>query len=216
MGEDQTTFEIFQRVGQTLIHIDNIVKEKNLLTDVGRTIISLNKAYDFKKIYIDEGGIGVGVFDYLLEGRDSQIEAENILTEHLKRIKAYLKPGTYYHSRHGIDTEDELVASIIIPVNNRPEFIGTAIESVQVQTIQQIEVIVVVNGGQDDPTVNEVQRYMPGGNKYDAGKPEVQLLIHDINNIGLCLNLGAKAARGKYYVQLDSDDRLKPDAVEKI
>jgi glycosyltransferase involved in cell wall biosynthesis len=40
--------------------------------------------------------------------------------------------------------------------------------------------------------------------------------VHDINNLGLCLNLGAKTARGKYYVQLDSDDRLKPEAVEKI
>jgi len=28
--------------------------------------------------------------------------------------------------------------------------------------------------------------------------------------------LGVNQARGKYYVQLDSDDRLKPDAVEKI
>ncbi len=38
----------------------------------------------------------------------------------------------------------------------------------------------------------------------------------DINNLGLCFNIGAKAARGQYYVQLDSDDRLKPNAVEKI
>ncbi len=28
--------------------------------------------------------------------------------------------------------------------------------------------------------------------------------------------MGIAAARGKYYVQLDSDDRLKPDAVEKL
>ena len=156
------------------------------------------------------------VFDYLLAGRESQIEAENVLTEHLNRIKAYLQPGSHYHSRPGIDAEHELVASVIIPVNNRPEFIGTAIKSVQAQTIQQIEVIVVVNGGPDDPTVKEVQRYMSGGEKYDPDKPAVQLLIHDINNLGLCLNLGAQAARGTYYVQLDSDDRLKPDAVEKI
>ncbi|MEJ2544645.1 MAG: glycosyltransferase family A protein, partial [Calditrichaceae bacterium] len=156
------------------------------------------------------------VFDYLLAGRDSQIEAENVLTEHLKRIGAYLKPGSNYHSRPDMDNDNELIASIIIPVNNRPEFIGTAIESVQAQTIKQIEVIVVVNGGLDDPTADEVKRYMPGGDKYDAGKPAVQLLVHDINNLGLCLNMGAKAAKGTYYVQLDSDDRLKPDAVEKI
>jgi glycosyltransferase involved in cell wall biosynthesis len=156
------------------------------------------------------------VFDYLLAGRESQIEAENVLTEHLKRINAYLKPGFNYYYRSETDVENELIASIIIPVYNRPDFIRTAIESVQAQTVQQIEVIVVVNGGPDDPTANEVRRYMPGGDKYNADKPTVQLLVHDINNLGLCLNLGAKTARGKYYVQLDSDDRLKPEAVEKI
>lgn len=156
------------------------------------------------------------VFDYLLAGRDSQIEAEKVLTDHLKRINAYLKPGAYYQPRLGIGEENSLIASVIIPVNNRPDFIGIAIESVQAQTIQQIEVIVIVNGGAVDPTVGEVRRYMTGGDKYNANKPDVQLLIHDINNLGLCLNLGAKAARGKYYVQLDSDDRLKNDAVEKI
>ena len=156
------------------------------------------------------------VFDYLLAGRDSQIEAESVLSDHLKRINAYLNPELYYHRRPKIDVENELLASVIIPVNNRPEFIGTAIESVQTQTVQQIEVIVVVNGGPDDPTADEVRRYMAGGDKYNANKPAVQLLVHDINNLGLCLNLGAKAALGKYYVQLDSDDRLKPNAVEKI
>ena len=57
---------------------------------------------------------------------------------------------------------------------------------------------------------------MKGGELYDASKPEIRLIVIDINNIGLCLNIGAKNARGKYYMQLDSDDRLKPDAVEKV
>ena len=65
-------------------------------------------------------------------------------------------------------------------------------------------------------TIPVVQDYIDGGSKFDSTKPEVRLLITDINNIGYCLNLGAQHANGKYYVQLDSDDRLKPDAVEKI
>ncbi|MCK4689679.1 MAG: glycosyltransferase, partial [Candidatus Marinimicrobia bacterium] len=55
-----------------------------------------------------------------------------------------------------------------------------------------------------------------GGTKYDQTKPPVTLIVTDINNIGLSLDLGIKKAKGKYYVQLDSDDRLKSDAVEKI
>jgi len=156
------------------------------------------------------------VFDYLMAGKDSQIEAEEVLKSHLKRIGAYLEPGTHYGKRPDADEKASLKASVIIPVNNRPEFIGTAIESVQAQTISAVEIIVVVNGGKNDLTIDEVKRYQPGGDKYTAGKPEVQLLVYEINNLGLCLNMGARHARGMYYVQLDSDDRLKPDAVEKI
>ncbi|WP_167608690.1 glycosyltransferase family 2 protein [Maribellus sediminis] len=156
------------------------------------------------------------VFDYLLASKDSQLEAENILSGHLKRIGAYLEAGAHYTERPKAGSEATLKASVIIPVNNRPEFICDAIESVQAQTVKEVEVIVVVNGGENDPTVESVKAYQPGGEKYDAAKPEVRLLIHDMNNLGLCFNSGARIARGEYYVQLDSDDRLTPDAVEKV
>ena len=156
------------------------------------------------------------VFDYLLASKESQFEAEQILTGHLKRINAYLAPGTFYNDRPKAAPEATLKASVIIPVNNRPEFICDAIESVQAQTVKEVEVIVVVNGGEDDPTAEAVRKYMSGGEKFDAGKPEVRLLVHDMNNLGLCFNSGANIAKGEYYVQLDSDDRLTPDAVEKI
>lgn len=160
------------------------------------------------------------VFDYLISGKAIQLEMEQAVTEHLKRIGAYLSPGVNYHRVGYTPAEEEqfakCIASVVIPVFNRKEFIGTAIESVQAQTVKNIEVIVVVNGGPDDPTINGVEPYLPGGAKYDPGKPSVKLIVEDINNIGYCLNKGLREARGKYYVQLDSDDRLKPDAVEQI
>jgi glycosyltransferase involved in cell wall biosynthesis len=156
------------------------------------------------------------VFDYLLASKESQLEAEEILTAHLKRIGAYLEPGTHYSPRPNASEKASLKASVIIPVNNRPVFICDAIESVQAQTIKEVEIIVVVNGGDEDPTVKSVKKYLPGGENYDASKPEVRLLIHDLNNLGLCFNSAANIARGEYYVQLDSDDQLIPDAVEKI
>jgi glycosyltransferase involved in cell wall biosynthesis len=156
------------------------------------------------------------VFDYLLSGKDMQMEAEEILSGHLLRIGAYLKPGDFYRNRPVPKKKYPLKASIIIPVYNRPEFIIHAIKSVQRQTIQDIEIIVVVNGGSDDPTIPAVENFMRGGAFFDLKKPEVRLLVTDINNIGFCLNLGAQAAKGEYYIQLDSDDRLKPDAVKKI
>ncbi len=156
------------------------------------------------------------VFDYLLASKESQLELEHIVTDHLKRIGSYLAPGANYSTVPYAKKQYDLTASVIIPVNNRPEFIGAAIESILAQTVQDIEVIVVVNGGETDPTIPAVQEYLPGGNKYDAAKPAVQLVVLDINNIGLCLNAGLKRAKGKFYVQLDSDDQLIEDAVEKV
>jgi len=160
------------------------------------------------------------VFDYLLSGREMQLEMEDALTQHLKRIGAYLPPGTNYHRVQYTAEEnrqfEQCIASVVIPVFNRKEFIGNAIESVQAQTVSNVEVIVVVNGGPDDPTIDGVKPYLPGGDKYDPDKPPVTLVVEDINNIGYCLNRGIQQARGKYYVQLDSDDRLKSNAVEKL
>ena len=160
------------------------------------------------------------VFDYLLADRAVQLEMECALTEHLKRTGAYLAPRAYVrpvkYSAEELRRFRECIASVVIPVNNRPQFIGHAIESALRQTVRNLEVIVVVNGGDDDPTGNAVCRYMKGGDRYDPDAPPVRLIALDINNLGLCLNTGLSEARGKYYVQLDSDDRLKPDAVERL
>jgi len=183
-------------------------------------IVLISNRYN-GSLYSVEAQAGVhNVFDYLMASKQTQLEMEDAVTEHLKRIGAYLAPGANHHKVTYTPEEEakfkECIATVVIPVNNRPEFIGTAIESVQNQTIKNIEVIVVVNGGPQDPTNKVVKQYVKGGSKYDPSKPTVKLITLDINNIGLCLNMGINEASGKYYVQLDSDDRLKPNAVEKI
>lgn len=163
---------------------------------------------------------GHNVFDYLLASKDTQLEMEQALSEHLKQIGAYLPPDfNYYTIEYTADEQrqfEKCVASIVIPVFNRKDFIGTAIESVQAQTVPNIEILIMVNGGPNDPTIEGVKPYLPGGEKYDPAKPTVRLFVEDINNLGFCFNKGLRHAKGKYYVQLDSDDRLKANAVEKI
>lgn len=68
MGEDECTFEIIEKAGKDkFLHVENIVFKKVYLTEVTKKIIELERIYCFKSIYIDDGGIGVGVFDYLLD-----------------------------------------------------------------------------------------------------------------------------------------------------
>ncbi|MBN1901970.1 glycosyltransferase [Candidatus Sumerlaeota bacterium] len=160
------------------------------------------------------------VFYYLKAGKKNQLELEQACTEHLKRIGAYLAPGQNYHRVKYTPAEEKAfkcLFTVVIPVFNRPDFIATAIQSVQAQTLgKKVEVIVACNGGENDPTCDAVRSYMKGGKNYDPAKPNVDLIVTDINNIGLCLNLGLQKAKGKFYLQLDSDDQLTPDAAEKV
>lgn len=189
------------------------------MTERGRPAHIANR-YAGALYTVAAAGQAHNVFAYLLASKDTQLEMERACTEHLKRIGAYLKPGAHVRPVRYTKEEErhfaDCIASVVTPVNNRPGFIGRAIESVQAQTVRQVEMVVVVNGGAGDATADAVRRYMPGGDRYDAGQPAVRLIVVDVNNLGLCLNAGLAAARGKYYVQLDSDDRLKPDAVEKL
>lgn len=160
------------------------------------------------------------VFAYLRAVRSAQLEMEQACTAHLRRTGAYLAPGAHLRPVTYTAAEQQrftdCLASVVIPVHCRPGFIHRAIESVHAQTQPRVEVIVAVNGGPDDPTAAQVRRYLPGGDRHRPDAPPVRLLVLDVNNIGLCLNAGLAAARGKYYVQLDSDDRLKPDAVARL
>ena len=71
MGEDETVLFSLQRSNKKkLTQVDMQITTKTLLTDTVRLIKSKDLQYNYKKIYIDDGGMGVGVFDPLLE--DSQ------------------------------------------------------------------------------------------------------------------------------------------------
>lgn len=73
MGDDPCQFEIVQRKDEKrYIHVASIMMKKVLLNEVTQKILTLHALYNFKKIYIDDGGIGVGVFDYLLTDESIQ------------------------------------------------------------------------------------------------------------------------------------------------
>ena len=73
MGDDECTFQVIDRTDRkNLIHVDNIIMQKVYLNEVTNFIINLDLHYHFKAIFIDDGGIGVGVFDYLLENEQTK------------------------------------------------------------------------------------------------------------------------------------------------
>jgi len=65
MGGDETTFEILEKIREVFFHRENIVHTYTLTTETIDKILALDKEYNFKNIYIDDGGLGVAVFDQL-------------------------------------------------------------------------------------------------------------------------------------------------------
>jgi len=101
LGEDESTFEILELKDDRLFHRENQITRKTLLSETTNHIIALNKQYQFRRIYVDDGGIGVGVFDYLLSHPETKTKvipinnAQRVLDSDDKRKKKLLKEDLY-------------------------------------------------------------------------------------------------------------------------
>ncbi len=100
------------------------------------------------------------------------------------------------------------LVSVIIPVFNRKPFIGLAIDSVLSGTYDDFEIIVIDNGSTDG-TIERVETYAQQDHR-------VHLIKNKKNVIAYSLNLGLKAARGKYVAQLDSDDEYTKETLAEM
>ena len=92
--------------------------------------------------------------------------------------------------------------SVIIPMYNYGQYLDEAIQSVLDQTVKAHEIICVSDGAIDD-SVEIAKKY--------------SVIIVEKENGGLssARNAGIKVATGKYIMSFDSDDILRPQAIEK-
>ena len=187
-------------------------------------IIHINE-YLYTQDVIDKRASGVRQFDYVdPKNRQVQIEMEQICTEHLKRVGAWICPpmkdadlmDIQGQSIDGhIDTGETfpVVASVIIPVFNRARTIRDAVASALSQRCDfPFNVIVVDNHSTDGTT--DILNFLAAENK---------ALIHIIPDrmdlkIGGCWNLAVGSGHcGEFAVQLDSDDVYSgPDTLSKV
>ena len=89
--------------------------------------------------------------------------------------------------------------SIVIPTYNRAKLVERAIRSVFGQSREDVEVVVVDDGSDD-----ETERIITS---LDVGP--LRFLQQDRAGAAAARNRGAAAARGAYLVFLDSDDELE-------
>lgn len=101
LGADESVFAILEKIDDKLIHVDNQITVKQLLSQTTQHILSLEKHYNFRRIYIDDGGIGVGVYDFLLVDPLTKRKvipinnAQRVLDSDEKRKKKLLKEDLY-------------------------------------------------------------------------------------------------------------------------
>ena len=66
MGGDDTVFVIYERRGELLIQRDKEVWKEATLDKIAYHIIDLDRMWKFRRIYLDNGGIGIGVYDIVV------------------------------------------------------------------------------------------------------------------------------------------------------
>lgn len=99
--------------------------------------------------------------------------------------------------------------SVIIPIYNVGSYVETAIRSVQLQTLQDFEIICVNDASTDDSA--DVVREM------SLDDSRIRLFELGVNSgAAAARNEGLRHAGGEYVYFLDADDRILPDALEKL
>lgn len=93
--------------------------------------------------------------------------------------------------------------SVIVPTRDRPAFLRRALESIQAQTFQDLEVVVVNDGG---PSIKAVLA------PFRAAGLKVKDLHHPkARGQSAARNAAIRVARGRWIAYLDDDDLYYPD-----
>ncbi len=147
--------------------------------------------------------------------RESQIEMEKAVTDHLGSIGALVNADSYPpidFASESFDTE----VSVVIPVRNRRLTIADAVRSALAQQAGFRFNVIVVDNRSDDGT---------SGILAEIASREPRLHVIDLKNmdgpapgIGGCWNIAVNSEHcGRFAVQLDSDDVYsRPDTLELI
>ena len=94
--------------------------------------------------------------------------------------------------------------SVVMPVFNGERFIAEAVESVLASEFDDLELLVLVDGGTTDASAAEATRAA-------AGDARVRVIDHPHVAPSMARNIGLREARGDLIANLDSDDVMLPE-----
>ena len=171
------------------------------------------REYLYTEEELDLRKSGEKQFDYVdPRNRAAQIENEDVCTQHLKLINAYIDPDSIVEV--AVDKYDfEIEASVIIPVRNRVKTIEDAVKSALSQQTSFKFNIIVVDNYSTDGTTEVLQRLA-------ATDARVVHIVPERTDLGIggCWGIAFNDERcGRFAVQLDSDDLYSnTDTLQRI
>jgi CDP-glycerol glycerophosphotransferase len=98
------------------------------------------------------------------------------------------------------------VISVVVPIYNVEDYLRACLESVQRQTVSDLEVI-LVDDGSTDGSATIAQEFVSADTRF-------RLISQANGGLGLARNTGIEAATRDYLAFVDSDDALPPNAYE--
>lgn len=98
--------------------------------------------------------------------------------------------------------------SIVVPIYNVEKYIGQLVESLQKQTLNEIEIILVDDGSPDKS--GEIC------DKYASEDKRIKVIHKKNGGVSAARNDGLDVAQGEYIMFCDSDDWLPLDALENL
>ena len=96
--------------------------------------------------------------------------------------------------------------SVIVPVYNGQDYLEKCIESVEVQTYENLEII-IINDGSTDNTGGVCERLK-------ERFPNIRVIVTGDEGVSTARNAGIKNAEGAFITFVDADDRLRPKTLQ--
>ncbi|MEE8168985.1 MAG: glycosyltransferase family 2 protein [Phycisphaerae bacterium] len=108
------------------------------------------------------------------------------------------------------DNENDILASVVMPMLNEARFIGPCLDSVLTQTfdVSRVEIL-VVDGGSTDCS-REIVR------EYAVRHPQIRLLENPYRYQAQALNIAIPQTRGKYVLRMDCHSTYVRDYIEQV
>ena len=107
-----------------------------------------------------------------------------------------------------VNNSKQPLISVIVPVFNGQDYLKDCINSIEIQTYSNIEIL-IINDGSTDGTDLVCQQLK-------AQNSKIRLFYLDDQGVSAARNLGLQEAKGEYLTFVDADDRILPDMLELL